>query len=158
MNGFSNYSQKAQQLSGIEIANTDNAFKASKHILNCNIGINEGIAITLGDKGVVWQSKNLDLHFHVKPIKVNVVDTAVQYYVSMLFWNRLSFIFFDIFGFEGAGDAFVGAFAHYLRKLGMPNIKKVVEIANEYASLTVQQKGTQTSYPRIDDLDASFRI
>jgi sugar/nucleoside kinase (ribokinase family) len=64
-------------LSGLKITSADDAFKASKSILNKK-GINEGIAVTLGNKGVVWQSKkNLDCFFHAKPIKVTVVDTAV---------------------------------------------------------------------------------
>jgi sugar/nucleoside kinase (ribokinase family) len=61
------------------------------------------------------------------------------------------------FDFKGAGDAFVGSFAHYLSRLGIDKIEQVLRMANEYASLTVQKKGTQTSYPHIDDLDEKFR-
>ena len=59
---------------------------------------------------------------------------------------------------KGAGDAFVGAFANYLSAFGLAEIKKVIGLANEYASMTVQRKGTQTSYPRLSELDAKFKI
>lgn len=37
-------------------------------------------------------------------------------------------------------------------------MKKIIDLANEYASITVQRKGTQTSYPHLSELDAKFKI
>jgi ribokinase len=125
---------EVETLIGKEIKSIDDAFKASKKILEFK-GIHEGVAITLGEKGVVWQSKQSEtneLAFHVSSPKVNVIDTS------------------------GAGDAFCGAFANYLAKLGSKQIKRVIELACEYASFTVQSKGTQTSYPFLNEIDTKF--
>jgi sugar/nucleoside kinase (ribokinase family) len=59
---------------------------------------------------------------------------------------------------KGAGDAFVGAFVHYLNHLGENELFKVIELASEYASITVQYPGTQTSYLTIDELDSKFKL
>ena len=58
----------------------------------------------------------------------------------------------------GAGDAFVGSFVHYLNKLGDESVLKAVELASEYASITVQYPGTQSSYPSLDKLSEKFKI
>lgn len=127
---------EVETLIASEIKSIDDALKASQKILEFK-GIHEGVAITLGEKGVVWYSKhnkNNELSFHVSCPKVNVVDTS------------------------GAGDAFCGAFANYLAKLGSKQIRKVIELACEYASLTVKSKGTQTSYPFLNNIDSKFKI
>lgn len=59
---------------------------------------------------------------------------------------------------KGAGDAFVGAFAHYLCYYGKDSIEKALKLASDYASLSVQKLGTQSSYPRLDEIDAKFKI
>jgi sugar/nucleoside kinase (ribokinase family) len=58
---------------------------------------------------------------------------------------------------KGAGDAFVGSFAHYLNKYGHDSIEKAIELASEYASLSVQTQGTQSSYPELSQLDTKFK-
>jgi len=58
--------------------------------------------------------------------------------------------------FKGAGDAFVGSLAHYVCKLGLESVNKAVELACKYASLTVESKGTQSSYPHWRSLDKKF--
>lgn len=60
--------------------------------------------------------------------------------------------------FKGAGDAFVGSFAHYLNLLGKGSIEKSIELAADYATLSVQKPGTQSSYPRLDELDGKFKL
>ena len=59
---------------------------------------------------------------------------------------------------SGAGDAFVGAFANYLAKLGAERVEKAIELASDYATLTVQALGTQSSYPKLETLEAKFKV
>lgn len=53
---------------------------------------------------------------------------------------------------QGAGDAFVGALAHYLARYPDTSMLKKVAGAVHIASLTVQKYGTQSSYPLAKDL------
>jgi ribokinase len=59
---------------------------------------------------------------------------------------------------KGAGDAFVGSFAHYLNLLGKDSIEKSIELASDYATLTVQKPGTQSSYPKLEELEEKFNL
>jgi sugar/nucleoside kinase (ribokinase family) len=52
----------------------------------------------------------------------------------------------------------VGAFAHYLSHLKESQIEKAIDLASEYATLSVQQLGTQSSYPHIDNINFKFRV
>lgn len=54
--------------------------------------------------------------------------------------------------FQGAGDAFVGALAHYLAKYPDVPLYRKVGGAIIIASMSVQQYGTQSSYPFAKDL------
>lgn len=58
----------------------------------------------------------------------------------------------------GAGDAFVGSFVHYLNRLGDELVLNAVELASEYASITVQYPGTQSSYPKLEKLSDKFSV
>jgi ribokinase len=53
---------------------------------------------------------------------------------------------------SGAGDCFLGAFAHYLQR-GEP-LSACVSKANRVASLSVRKRGTQSSYPSRERLKA----
>lgn len=59
----------------------------------------------------------------------------------------------DVLDTTGAGDAFVGALAHYLARYEtkVPLYKKIGG-AILIASMSIQQYGTQTSYPSAKDL------
>ena len=57
---------------------------------------------------------------------------------------------------QGAGDAFVGSFAHYLNRTGSTQI--ALDLAAQYATLTCTALGTQSSYPPIAQLDAKFHV
>ena len=50
----------------------------------------------------------------------------------------------------GAGDAFVGSLAYYLAE-GKP-IAEAMHLANRIAAISVQAKGTQSSFPSLHDL------
>lgn len=80
--------------------------------------------ITLGARGALYVTAEADLHIPVAP--VTAVDTT------------------------GAGDAFVGSLAYFLAA-GHP-IERAIARANAIAAVSVQAPGTQTSYPRRDQL------
>lgn len=88
----------------------------------------------MGEKGVVWGDKRTKKITYVPCEKVKVVDTT------------------------GAGDAFIGALAHYLFKHGVNALEQAIELASAYATISVQAPGTQVSYPYLADLDDKFKL
>jgi ribokinase len=115
------------------IKTVDDAKRANRLLLHRH-AVCVGVVATLGEQGVVYTSRK-DVHnsIHIPSMPANVVDTA------------------------GAGDAFVGSFTNYLNRYGEEQIEKVIRLACNYASLTVQTKGTQSSYPFLDTLDDKFK-
>lgn len=86
------------------------------------------IIITLGEKGAIFVTKDCTKVIHVKPFKVdNVVDTT------------------------GAGDAFIGALAHFIAEDPTAEMAQCVAAASQVAALSVQKPGTQTSFPRMEE-------
>jgi ribokinase len=79
----------------------------------------KSVIITLGENGCYVLANRIGKHLVAK--KVEVVDST------------------------GAGDAFVGALAHYL-DLGN-DIFESAKMASEVATISVQGKGTQSSFP-----------
>jgi hypothetical protein len=64
----------------VSIKDVDCAKVACQTILKKYDGIHIGIAITLGEKGVVWMSKtDFNDTLHVPSSKVTVVDTSVSF-------------------------------------------------------------------------------
>ncbi|XP_062558432.1 ribokinase-like [Armigeres subalbatus] len=90
------------------------------------------IIITLGEKGAIFATKDSQKVIHVRPFKVNkVLDTT------------------------GAGDAFIGALAHVLATHPTAEMVECVATANRVAAFSVQKPGTQTSFPRVDEVNLS---
>ncbi|XP_055607432.1 ribokinase [Uranotaenia lowii] len=90
------------------------------------------VIITLGEKGTIFAQKDSTKVKHVKPYKVDkVVDTT------------------------GAGDAFIGALAHFIARYPSIELTACVAAANKVASISVQKPGTQTSFPRFNETDLS---
>jgi len=89
----------------------------------------KSVVITLGERGCYVLSNGIGKH--IRANKVKVVDTT------------------------GAGDAFVGALAHYL-DLGN-NLFESARMASAVATISVQGKGTQSSFPRLDQLPLELR-
>lgn len=90
-----------------------------------NKGLNN-IIVTMGSKGALWLSHDGKEVF-IEPTKVNAVDTS------------------------GAGDAFIGCFSHYF--IQTRDIKKSLEKASLFAAFSVTEKGTQFSYPSIEQFE-----
>lgn len=93
-----------------------------------NYLLNKGVKnviVTLGHRGVLWVTKD-----HVERVNsyhVDAVDTT------------------------GAGDAFIGCFSHYYVKDN--DILKAIQMATGFAGLSVTKKGTQISYPSLEELE-----
>ncbi len=88
------------------------------------------VIITLGEKGSMLVTKDGVEYFHVD--SVESVDST------------------------GAGDAFIGSLAMSLAK--DRSLSESIIYANRIAGLSVQRKGTQTSFPGISDLPEDILI
>ncbi|XP_058447879.1 ribokinase-like [Malaya genurostris] len=86
------------------------------------------VIITLGEKGAIFATKSEAKIIHVKPCQVErVVDTT------------------------GAGDAFIGALAHFIAGNPSAELLQCIAAANKVAAMSVQKPGTQTSFPRFQE-------
>lgn len=103
-------------LTGMPVDSEANILAAGRSLLNNGL---KNLIITMGHRGSMWLSGN-DVH-RVAPVQVDAVDTS------------------------GAGDAYIGCFAHYFVEHG--DIKQAMEYASAYAAYSVRGKGTQRSYP-----------
>jgi len=92
------------------------------------IALGTKLVVTLGARGACYLQGDGTLVL-VEPPRVTAVDTT------------------------GAGDAFVGAFAHAIA-LGR-DVGAAVRLACACAASSVQRAGTQASYPHDEDLDAA---
>lgn len=79
----------------------------------------KNLIVTLGEKGSVWFHR--DQVTHVSSHKVNAIDTS------------------------GAGDAFIGCFAHFYIQTN--DVKQAMQMASAYSAYSVTGQGTQSSYP-----------
>src|SRR6266540_138619 len=82
------------------------------------------VALTLGDRGCLVVTSDSEVHVGVEPVEA--VDTT------------------------GAGDAFVGSLAYFLA--AGKSLPEAAERANRIAAISVQARGTQTSFPAAHDL------
>ena len=103
---------------------TDEQIKEAASIL-INKGV-ENVIVTMGNRGVMWIMKENNIK--VAAYKVTAVDTT------------------------GAGDAFIGCFAHFLVKNG--DVLQAINKAAAFAGLSVTKRGTQSSYPTSVELEA----
>ena len=87
-------------------------------------GLNN-IIVTMGEKGALWMTR--DREVKVPAFKVNAIDTS------------------------GAGDAFIGCFAHYYVQSG--DVEAAMKKASLFAAFSVTGKGTQSSYPSIEQFN-----
>lgn len=86
----------------------------------------KNLIVTLGEKGALWRCG--DQSCHIPAPQVEAVDTT------------------------GAGDAFIGCFAHSFSRDG--EVETALAAAVKYASHSVTGKGTQTSYTTAEALAA----
>ena len=93
-----------------------------------NAGV-KNVIVTMGSRGVMWVT-NVSTHI-IDSYKVDAVDTT------------------------GAGDAFIGCFAHTFIQGG--DIVQSIKAANAFAALSVTKRGTQHSYPSMDEVSLFLR-
>ncbi|EPY2280058.1 ribokinase [Clostridium sporogenes] len=103
--------------------NTIEDIKEAAHLIG-DKGV-KNVIVTMGSKGLLWINKDEE-HF-IKARKVDAVDTT------------------------GAGDGFIGCFAHYY--VATEDILLALEKATAYAALSVTRYGTQTSYPTKEEFE-----
>ncbi|MCU5771904.1 ribokinase [Erwiniaceae bacterium BAC15a-03b] len=103
-------------LTGLPVASEEEVLRAGQTLLSRGL---KNLIITLGSRGSVWMQG--DSVHRVSPTAVQAVDTS------------------------GAGDAFIGCFAHYLVQNG--DIRQAMQLASAFAACSVTGRGTQRSYP-----------
>lgn len=107
------------------------AKRALSHFLclGCKI-----VIITLGEEGAIFATSENSKAIHVRPRKTkNVVDTT------------------------GAGDAFIGALAHFMAIHPDLSMEQKIAGACEVATMSTQKLGTQISFPLISDLEFDIK-
>uniref|UniRef100_A0A0N5ATZ9 Ribokinase n=1 Tax=Syphacia muris TaxID=451379 RepID=A0A0N5ATZ9_9BILA len=114
-------------LSGREVKSVDDAIEAAKSLLSYGP---TAIIVTMGGQGAVLATKEAVKHISVPPVKA--VDTT------------------------GAGDSFCGSLAYLLVYKPELTLEEQVRRACLVASISVQKKGTQNSYPWAKDLPAEW--
>jgi len=114
-------------LTGMPIDSYDNICRAARSLTDK--GLNN-IIVTMGEKGARWRPRGPE--GHVPASKVNAVDTS------------------------GAGDAFIGCFAHYYVQSG--DVETAMKKASRFAAFSVTGKGTQSSYPSIEQFNEFLAI
>lgn len=103
-------------LTGMPVDSEENILRAGRVLLAKGL---KNLIITMGDRGSVWLS-GANVH-RVASVPVSAMDTS------------------------GAGDAFIGCFAHFYVQDG--DVKRAMRFASAYAAYSVMGKGTQRSYP-----------
>jgi len=106
-------------LTGLPVSTEEEVLRAGQMLLGRGL---KNLIITLGSRGSVWMQG--DAVHRIKPTPVKAIDTS------------------------GAGDAFIGCFAHFLIQHG--DIAKAMQSASDYAACSVTGRGTQLSYPDAD--------
>lgn len=106
-------------LTGLPVSSEEEVLSAGRMLLARGL---KNLIITLGSRGAVWMQGDNVHRINASPVKA--VDTS------------------------GAGDAFIGCFAHFLIQHG--DIARAMASASAYAACSVTGRGTQRSYPDAD--------
>ncbi|PNF17811.1 Ribokinase [Cryptotermes secundus] len=116
---------EAEVLTGMAVQSVDEAKVAVGLLLDKGC---KQVIITLGASGAVFASQGNLTPVHVPTKTVKSVDST------------------------GAGDMFVGGLAFYLAYYPQLPMREIVKRSCEVATVSVQNYGTQTSFPTKDDL------
>ncbi len=109
-------------LTGMPVSTIEQIEAAAASLIDEGV---KNVIVTMGSRGVMWVTKN-DTRI-IDSFKVDAIDTT------------------------GAGDAFIGCFAHFYVQNG--DIMKSIKMATAFAALSVTKRGTQNSYPSLDEVN-----
>ncbi|MDT6979648.1 ribokinase [Levilactobacillus zymae] len=123
---FSPNETELATLTSMPTTNLTEIKAAAHHLIDLGV---KNLLVTLGAKGVLWVCAN-DCQL-IDAIKVQAVDTT------------------------GAGDSFIGSFAHYFAQ--GEDVPTALHHANAYAALTVTRRGTQKSYPTAEEVAQAYQ-
>lgn len=116
---------EASLLTGIEVNDDETAEKAAKVLIGKGI---DTVIITMGKQGCfLLERNNLEQGIKIASVSVNAVDTT------------------------GAGDAFNGAFSHFIAE--GKAVKEACQLANVAAGLSVTKVGTSPAMPYLTDVE-----
>ena len=110
-------------LTGMKVSDEDSAELAARSLMAKGI---KTVIVTLGSKGALLVTS--EGRKHVAPISVTPKDTT------------------------GAGDAFIGCFAHFYTK--DKNLDSALSMAVRYAADSITRPGTQKSYATAEEFEA----
>ncbi|MCK1993790.1 ribokinase [Peribacillus muralis] len=110
-------------LTGMPVATGEQIREAASNLIKKGV---KNVIVTMGSRGVMWITK--EKNETVASQKVTAVDTT------------------------GAGDAFIGCFAHFFVENG--DVLQAIKKATAFAGLSVTKRGTQSSYPTSMELEA----
>ncbi|SNB77211.1 ribokinase [Arboricoccus pini] len=114
-------------LSGMKVDSRESTEAAARSLMAKGIGT---VIVTMGGKGALLFEADRTLF--IEPLKVTPVDTT------------------------GAGDAFIGSFAHFLCD-GLP-VEDALKTAARYAAHSITRRGTQKSYGTLAELQAFLPV
>ncbi|WP_407888186.1 ribokinase [Levilactobacillus sp. N40-8-2] len=123
---FSPNETELATLTGLPTESMDEISRAAQRLVDMGV---KNVLVTIGSRGVLWVSATTSRL--IDAVKVAAVDTT------------------------GAGDSFIGAFAHYYAQ--GETVPKALQHANEYAAITVTRRGTQKSYPTAKEVAAMYQ-
>lgn len=108
-------------LTGMPVGTDEEVYEAASTLIDKGV---KNVIVTLGSRGIIWMTK--EQSHRVESYKVDAIDTS------------------------GAGDAFIGCFAHYY--VQTKDVLESIKMANAFAALSVKNRGTQVSYPDLKQL------
>jgi ribokinase len=107
-----------ETITGMPVSTMDEISAAARSLVKEGV---RNVIVTLGSKGSLYVAEGREEP--VPPYTVKSVDST------------------------GAGDAFIGSFAHYYLKTG--DVIEAMKTANRYAALSTMKPGTQKSFPTL---------
>lgn len=108
-------------LTGMPVSTVEQIKAAAASLVDKGV---TNVIVTMGSRGVMWVTKSGA--YTVDSFKVEAVDTT------------------------GAGDAFIGCFAHYY--VQNKDVLQSINMATAFAALSVTKRGTQNSYPSVEEV------
>lgn len=114
-------------LTGMPVENEKQIREAASTLIEKGL---KNVIVTMGSRGVMWVTK--EKTHTVESHKVAAIDTT------------------------GAGDAFIGCFAHFFVQNG--DVLNAIKMATAFAALSVTKRGTQTSYPSVEELEQFLKL